>query len=288
MIRLLVVSLLWAFSFGLIKTQLMGVDSSLVAAARLSLALLVFLPFLRIRSVAAGTAAPLLLIGAIQFGLMYLGYLKAFQTLAAYQVALLTIVTPIMVCLVDDALERRFRWQPLFAAALAVVGTGVIVVRQPLGRAAWLGLLLVQVSNLCFALGQVLYRRWKLARPHVHDRDVFAWLYLGAAAVTLPFAGTPSTMAIKLVALAPVQRAVLIYLGFVASGLAFFLWNRGAQQVSTASLAVMNNAKTPLGVAVSLLVFGEKTDLLRLLLGGGLVVAAAVYAQRIEPPPSRS
>jgi len=288
MIRLLVVSLLWAFSFGLIKTQLMGVDSSLVAAARLSLALLVFLPFLRIRSVAAGTAAPLLLIGAIQFGLMYLGYLKAFQTLAAYQVALLTIVTPIMVCLVDDALERRFRWQPLFAAALAVVGTGVIVVRQPLGRAAWLGLLLVQVSNLCFALGQVLYRRWKLARPHVHDRDVFAWLYLGAAAVTLPFAGTPSTMAIKLVALAPVQRAVLIYLGFVASGLAFFLWNRGAQQVSTASLAVMNNAKTPLGVAVSLLVFGEKTDLLRLLLGGALVVAAAVYAQRIEPPPSRS
>jgi drug/metabolite transporter (DMT)-like permease len=288
MIRLLVVSLLWAFSFGLIKTQLMGVDSSLVAAARLSLALLVFLPFLRIRSVAAGTAAPLLLIGAIQFGLMYLGYLKAFQTLAAYQVALLTIVTPIMVCLVDDALERRFRWQPLFAAALAVVGTGVIVVRQPLGRAAWLGLLLVQVSNLCFALGQVLYRRWKLARPHVHDRDVFAWLYLGAAAVTLPFAGTPSTMAIKLVALAPVQGAVLIYLGFVASGLAFFLWNRGAQQVSTASLAVMNNAKTPLGVAVSLLVFGEKTDLLRLLLGGGLVVAAAVYAQRIEPPPSRS
>ena len=36
-------------------------------------------------------------IGAIQFGLMYLAYLAAFHSLAAYQIALLTIVTPIFV-----------------------------------------------------------------------------------------------------------------------------------------------------------------------------------------------
>ena len=47
--QLIVVSFLWAFSFGLVKRYLPGIDSTLVAAARLGLALLVFLPFLRFR-----------------------------------------------------------------------------------------------------------------------------------------------------------------------------------------------------------------------------------------------
>ena len=46
---LLLVSLLWAFSFSLIKRHLGGLDSSFVAAVRLGLALLVFLPFVRLR-----------------------------------------------------------------------------------------------------------------------------------------------------------------------------------------------------------------------------------------------
>jgi drug/metabolite transporter (DMT)-like permease len=279
---LILVSLLWAFSFGLIKTQLVGIDSAFVAAVRLVLAWLVFLPFLRPRAASAGVALRLVGIGAVQFGLMYLAYLAAFRSLAAYQVALLTIVTPILVCLVDDLLERRFRWQPLAAAAVAVAGAGVVVAKQPLGRAEWTGIVLVQLSNICFALGQVLYRRWKLARPEVRDRDVFAWLYLGAALATVPLAWAQTDPIALARSLQPAQLGMLIYLGVLASGVAFFLWNLGAVRVSTASLAVMNNAKTPLGVAVSLLFFGEKTDLVRLLLGGGLIVAAALYAQWLE------
>jgi drug/metabolite transporter (DMT)-like permease len=197
-------------------------------------------------------------------------------------VAVLTIVTPIFVCLTDDVLDRRFRWAPLLAAVLAVAGSGVIVAQKPLGRAEWLGIALVQLSNVCFALGQVLYRRWKLRQPQVRDRDVFAWLYLGAVLATAPLAflrGDPITTA---GAIAPLQLGVIVYLGVLASGAAFFLWNLGAVRVSTGTLAVMNNAKLPLGVAVSLLVFGEKTSLVRLLLGGGIILAAALYAQWLE------
>ncbi|HZU86422.1 MAG TPA: EamA family transporter, partial [Anaerolineaceae bacterium] len=46
MIYLWVVSFLWAFSFGIIKDTLSGLDPFFVALVRLSLALLVFLPFL--------------------------------------------------------------------------------------------------------------------------------------------------------------------------------------------------------------------------------------------------
>ena len=47
MYALVFVSILWAFSFGLIKGQLTGVDPLLVAAIRLLLCFLVFLPFYR-------------------------------------------------------------------------------------------------------------------------------------------------------------------------------------------------------------------------------------------------
>lgn len=282
MLQLIVVSLLWAFSFGLIKTHLAGFDSAFIAAVRVSLALAVFLPFLRPTAVSRRTALRLVGIGALQFGLMYLAYLAAFRSLAAYQIALLTIVTPIFVCFADDLFARRFRWAPLLASAVAVSGAGVIVARQPLGRAEWTGVVLIQLSNICFAFGQVLYRRWRLSQPAVRDRDVFAWLYLGAVLVTVPSAWLQSDIGVLARTLRPEQVGVLVYLGVFASGAAFFLWNQGATRVSTATLAVMNNAKTPLGVAVSLLVFGEKTDLPRLLLGGSLIVVAALYAQQIE------
>jgi len=284
--HLLLVSLIWAFSFGLIKTRLVGVDSTFVAAVRVALALFVFLPFLRPRAVSAGVAARLVGIGAVQFGLMYLAYLAAFESLEAHQVAVLTIITPIFVCLTDDLLDRRLRWAPLLAALAAVAGSGVIVAQKPLGRAEWTGLVLVQVSNVCFALGQVLYRRWKLAAPQVRDREVFAWLYLGAVLATVPYACTRLDVPVLARALPPPQLGVLVYLGVLASGAAFFLWNLGAVRVSTGTLAVMNNAKLPLGVAVSLLVFGEKTDLGRLLVGGGLLLAAALYAQWLEKHPT--
>ena len=68
---LLFVSLLWAFSFGLIKRHLGGLDSSFVAAVRLGLALLVFLPFVRLRGLKTQTTAALLGMivgGATTFG----------------------------------------------------------------------------------------------------------------------------------------------------------------------------------------------------------------------------
>jgi drug/metabolite transporter (DMT)-like permease len=81
----------------------------------------------------------------------------------------------------------------------------------------------------------------------------------------------------------PTQTWILVYLGIVASGVGFFLWNLGATRVSAGTLAVMNNAKIPLAVACSLLFFGESADLPRLLLGGGLMAVAVVLAERRGP-----
>ena len=72
----------------------------------------------------------------------------------------------------------------------------------------------------------------------------------------------------------------MLYLGAIASGLAFFLWNLGATRVGTGTLAVLNNLKVPLTVAVSLLFFGEQADVFRLSLSFALFGVALWLAER--------
>ena len=75
---------------------------------------------------------------------------------------------------------------------------------------------------------------------------------------------------------------MILLLWIVASGLGFFLWNYGATLTTAGNLAVMNNLKIPLAVAVSLLFFEDvsSSQLLRLILGGGIIVGA-VYLNEV-------
>lgn len=271
MLHLVVVSLIWAFSFGLIKRYLGGVDSSFVTAARLGLALLVFLPFLRLRGVNSRTLAALAGIGAVQFGLMYLAYIESFRYLRAYEAALFTITTPIFVTLLADALDRKLRVRALFAALLAVIGTAFVTVKSTDLEITLRGLALVSLSNAAFAMGQVWYRRLRAQQTTLRDRDVFAVLYGGAFLVALAamlIQGAPVTPTAA-------QLWTLLYLGVLASGMGFFLWNVGATRVSAGTLAVMNNLKIPLAVVVALLIFGEQANLVALV-ASLLVLGAAV------------
>ena len=281
---LLIVSLLWAFSFGLTKGLTAGLDGNLVAAIRLGLALLIFLPFLRLRKLPLRTGLQLTGIGAIQFGLMYLAYNASFRYLPAYQVALFSVTTPILVTLFADAFDRTLRPRALLAALVAVVGTAVIVFQPGSAPASLHGFILVQIANLTFALGQVLYRRIRATRGSRPDHETFALLYVGAFALTgavVLSQGQIQTYP------SPAQWRLLAYLGLVASGLGFFLLNLGATRVSAGTLAVMNNAKIPLAVVCSLLFFGESADPFRLVLSLLLLgVAIWLAEKRGAPSPS--
>ena len=273
---LLLVTLFWAFSFGLIK-RLTGFDGAFISAARLALALLVFLPFLRVRTLAPRTRLALAGIGAVQFGLMYLAYNESFRFLPSYEVALFTLTTPVLVTLLADALDRTLRPRALVASLIAVAGAACLVMKSATIGGTLPGFALVQLANVAFALGQVLYRRLRLQQPELRDREIFALLYLGAFAVALP--ATLVRTDFSTLALTPVNVGILLYLGLAASGLGFFLWNVGATRVNAGTLAVMNNAKIPLGIAVSLLVFGETADWPRLIVGGALLALAVWFAE---------
>lgn len=291
MIFLLLASLLWCFSFGLIGRYLVDVDSSIVAFIRLSISLVMFLPFLRWRGVPLKTVIRLMIIGAIQYGLMYLFYIHSYRYLAGHQIAMFTIFTPIFVILIYDLMRRRFHSDYLLAAFLAVAGSAFMVWKQADFDAALFGVFLVQMSNLCFAFGQVLYRNTELddcgkvdrqAEGHrsnnvFNEMSLFGFMYLGAVLVTGIYSGVTSDW--KSVDLTTNQVLCLLYLGILPSGVAFFLWNIGAKRVNAAVLATFNNIKIPLAVVVSIVVFRENADILNLLIGGGAIFVSVMYAR---------
>ncbi len=292
MTYLLTASLLWAFSFGLIGRFLIGVNPSAVAFIRLSISFVLFAPLLRFRGMRLGLILKLMLIGAVQFGVMYVAYIRAYRYLQGHQVAVFTIFTPLFVTLIYDRASHRFHLDYLLAALLAVAGSALLVWAEKDVSGTLVGVLLVQVANLCFAFGQVGYkllrdRETERTGGHevMEDASTFGLLYLGAVIVTGAVAGLTTDW--DAFSLSRTQVLVLLYLGLLPSGIAFFLWNLGARRVNAGILAAFNNVKIPLAVLVSLLVFGERANLPRLLIGGGAILGGVLFA-RFRSPLSRS
>ncbi|MCH8474001.1 MAG: EamA family transporter [Opitutales bacterium] len=286
MIPILVVTVLWAFSFSLIGWGLRGVDSFVVTTVRLGLALLCLLPFLRWGVVGGKDRLTLLGIGALQFGVMYLAYLTAFRFFDAYLVALFSVLTPLWVAFLVSLADSRAWGKVLLAAFLAVAGA--LVIRAGSGlpdEDFWSGFLLMQVANLAFAGGQVWFRQWKLAHPEVAEKDIFALPYFGgfslAVVATLGYGwiggvafSWPNSQ----------EWLVLVYLGVVASGIGFFLWNYGASRVSGGFLAAANNLVIPLAIIVALGFGSGPPDWGRFGIGTLFILGGCLVGSRLRPP----
>ncbi len=273
MYYLTAVTLLWAFSFSLIGVYLAGqVDAWFSVVTRVALATLVFLPFLRSHAVHRGLAVKLMVIGAVQLGLMYCFYYHSFLYLSVPEVLLFTVLTPVYVTLTYDALKRRFSAWYLVTAALAVAGAALIK-SSAVGSDFLVGFLITQGANLCFAIGQVGYKYVMEQEPQgLAQHTVFGLFYLGALAVALPafllfgdFGGLPTT---------GTQWSILFYLGTIASGVGYFLWNKGATLVNAGALAIMNNALVPAGVLVNLLIWNRDAHLGSLAIGGLIILGS--------------
>jgi drug/metabolite transporter (DMT)-like permease len=268
--RLIAVSIIWAFSFGLIKGKLTGLDSGLVASIRLILCFLCFVPFI-FKVTEEKMRIRLMLLGVVQFGIMYLAYIKSYQYLPGYLVAVFTIFTPFYVIALNFIFDKASRkgkglGYTLLAISTSILGAGVIVFKSP-GQDEYLtGFLILQCANIAFAIGQWNYQRWADQKSNAGN---MAWMYLGAAT----FASLVSFPQVDFSQLVITQEQiiVLLYLGIIASGLCFYLWNSGSKQVNSATLAVMNNGYIPIAVIASIVLFQETVDLQRLLIGGGLI-----------------
>lgn len=275
MITLWLVTLLWAASFSLIGVYLAGqVDAYIAVLIRMLLALGLLLPFLHRRALNTQLSLRLILIGAVQIGLMYLLLYHAFLHISVAEVLLFTIFTPLYITLIDECIVNRRRLPMRWWAAAIVAVVGAAVIRyQPVSAGFISGFLLIQGANICFALGQVGYKRLPIGsvREQLH---VYAMFFVGAtltsALAALLFADwslTPTT---------GLQWGILLWLGVVASGLGYLAWSVASKRVNTGQLATMNNMLIPAGLLVNYIFWSQDVNWPRLIIGGGIILSAVL------------
>lgn len=266
MIYLIIATVLFSLSFGLIKEQLSSLPSEFVVLSRLLIAMLLFLPFLRKINIKKHFFA--ILIGAIQFGIMYLCFIKAFKYLQGNEIAILTTTTPIFVGIWSAILGEKFKPIYIFCIFLSVIGAVIILWQNISFDMLVKGILLMEGSNCAFALGQVLWKKY-IGKT---EANLMASAYLGAVILVLPF--TIANVKFFSLTLTLTQILSILYLAILPTGIGFWMWNKGSACVKYSTLAVMNNLKIPLGVLFSIFIFNEKINLLNFSIGSSIIVIA--------------
>ena len=259
MIYLILVSILWSFSFGIIKYGLAGIDSAFISLMRSLIALLFFASLTLYNFKKFSFDVRLILIGAIQFGLMYVLYIQSYQYLPAYLIATFTITTPIFIGIFSQLYDNMsFSSNGKLSIILVVIGSLMMRfnVVNPLDY--WLGFFLIQCANMCFAIGQIMFKRWHSKNTSVNIIYNFSQMFFGAVLITSIFSLINST---NLSMLNTSNLYALLFLGLFSTGFGFLAWNIGATQVSNERLAVMNNAVIPIAIFNSYLIFGETISL---------------------------
>jgi probable blue pigment (indigoidine) exporter len=185
--------------------------------------------------------------------------------------ATLIAMQPLFVALLGWTLHgHRPSLLTVGAALSGIAGVGLIVLRPEAALDAW-GIAAAFGAALCMAVGTVYASRWPSPVPLLLSTGwqlVAGGLLLTVLALSLE--GLPSTLSAG-------NIGGFVYLGVVATGLAYLLWFRGIQQ---------------LGVSVSFLVLLSPTAALLLgffvrderlgavqLLGVAIVVASVAAGQ---------
>jgi drug/metabolite transporter (DMT)-like permease len=267
-IYLILVSILWSFSFGIIKYGLSGIDSSFISLMRNLIAFLFFASLTLYNFKKFIFDIKLILIGAIQFGLMYVLYIQSYQYLPAYLIVTFTITTPIFIGIFSQLLQNKsFSLSGIFSILLVILGSLMMRfnIVNPLDY--WLGFFLIQCANICFAIGQIMFKKWYSKNTSVDIIYNFSQMFFGAVLITSMFSIINST---NIGLLNTYNLFALLFLGLFSTGFGFLTWNLGSIQVSNERLALMNNAVIPIAIFNSYLIFGEAIN--PLLFAPGLVL----------------
>ena len=280
MLYLLTASLIWSFSFGLIKVNLSSLHPNLISFIRIALSFIIFLPFIKTKNIENKLKFKLILTGTVQYGLMYITYIYSYKFLKGYEVALFTIFTPLYISIIHDLMRKKLHRNYLLISILAISGTSVIVYKGISSTLFLPGFILLQFSNMFFAWGQVYYREIMKKREDIRDRDIFAYLFFGALIIT--FISVLITIDISSIFITGTEAITLLYLGTIPSGVAFFLWNFGVRRSGIGTISIMNNLKIPLAIIISMAVFGEEGNLMRIFTGCLILISALIYNEISE------
>lgn len=291
MLLLLLTMTVWGSTFMVTKELIALWPPFTVAFVRVSVGTLVLLPFAWSRH-RRGDHLPwgtIWLMGLIGVALYYLVFNLAMVYVSASQGALVQASIPAMTALVA-VLWLRERASPLRWLGIAMSVGGVLIVfsgsaSDSGGESTMFGNFLMFASVVCWALYTALAKR-----VAGFDSLVITVAVTGTGSMLLlPLAGyeviTANRAGEGLPALPLIGWVELLYLGGIASGIAYLLYNTSLRHLDASEVGVYTNLIPIVGVLTGVVVLGE--PLSARAIGGGLVVMLGVWitsrSERPEP-----
>lgn len=178
-------------------------------------------------------------------------------------------------------LRERMSRAMIFAIALATAGIGITATGPGGESGSVQGNALVLAAVVCEGLFILLNRRLHAALPPLALAASMCGLGL---LLSLPMA--LGEIASGGLVAQPIALGGAIYYGLVPTVGGFWLWYAGSAGATPAEASLMTSVAPVSAVLLSMLVFGEKPDMLRLL-GLGLVVAGILMASLRLPTGTR-
>lgn len=281
MLLLLLTMTVWGSTFVVTKGLIQLWPPFTLALARVGIGTLVLLPLAVVRH-RRGTRLPwgtIWLMGLLGVTLYYLTFNLAMVYISASQGALVQASIPAMTALVAVVWLREratmMRW-----AGIALSVGGVLIVfsgndADP-GKSTLLGNFLMSTSVACWALYTALAKRVAAYEPLVITVCV-----TGAGTVLLVPFSAYEIVSTGLQPLPVTGWLGVLYLGGVASGLAYVLYNASLRHLDASAVGVYTNLIPVVGVLTGIVFLGEPLSA-RAILGGAVVMLGVWITSRSE------
>ncbi len=280
LLETLLVTILWASSFVLVKLALKEVGPLTTAGLRYFIAFLVLTPFLLHRRIAMRLVKPrtwlvLLLIGLSAYTIGNGAFFWGLKYLPATTTSFLMSVNPILILLAGIWWLKEVPTRIQMIGVVVCLAGSVLFFFNGLKADEPLGLLITVVGLLGFALFGILSRA--VARERQVDTLTLTAVPLGFGGgllliLALIFEGVPH-VSLRV-------GGILLWLALANTAVAYMLYNHSLRILTALEMNVMLNL-SPLGTALlAWLLLGEKVTILQLVGMVVLIVGVVLVQQR--------
>lgn len=284
-VLLLLTMVAWGSTFVVTKELIRFWPPFTLALVRVAIGSLVLLPLAlaRHRRAVRLPWRTILFMGLIGVALYYIAFNVAMLYTSASQGALVQSCIPAMTALVAVVWLREraslLRW---LGIALSVIGVMIVFSGNAAGgsSSALLGNALMFASVVCWAIYTSLAKR-----VAGFDSLVITVCVTGTGAVLLLPLSVYEIATAGLQPLPPVGWLGVLYLGGVASGVAYLLYNASLRHLDASEVGVYTNLIPVVGVLTGVVMLGEPLSM-RAIVGGAVVMSGVWITGRSERLPA--
>lgn len=274
-LMLFAAALIWGSTFVFIKSSLDDVEPFFLSAMRFTIgaACLALAGFKNLKHIDRATVKAGAVIGAhlfIAFSIQTIGVMGTTASKNAFLSSWYAALVPLLAWVFYRKPPEK---RQLLAALICVVGVGAISLSEGFGSIAW--------GDIVSLFAAVFYATQILAtEKYGHDRDIylitmleFAFAGLYGWVCNTALNGLPSFTGIS-----SGTWFAILYLGVMASSLAFLFQNVGQIYTDPASASLILSLESVFGTIIAVLFYGDPLTG-RLILGFALVFLGVLYSE---------